>query len=76
MMWFFAGMIVARIALAIFVFALIGRIVIGIRGRAMEGHHSRWRRFHSRGVGVLERRFATGDITEDEYRARRAVLAE
>ncbi len=76
MTWFFAGMIAVRIAIAVFVVALIGRIVIGVKARAIRGHRSHWRRFHSVGVSVLERRFAGGDITEEEYRARRAVLAE
>jgi uncharacterized membrane protein len=62
MAWFIGGLILLRILGAAFIILLIARIVAGARGR----HHG--------ALWILSRRFAEGQITEEQFRAMRDVL--
>jgi putative membrane protein len=58
----------------LFWLVLIGGIVFLLRAR---GGHSPWTGDgRETGIDVLERRFAEGELSLDEYRERRSVLEE
>ena len=62
MAWFVAGFVALRVLGIAFLVLLVTRIVAGVR---------------SRGGGALEiasRRFASGEITEEQFRRVREVL--
>lgn len=60
---FIVGLVALQLLVPLFFFLLAVRLCAGL----MAGRHLGAR-------GVLERRFATGEIDEGEYRARRDVL--
>ncbi len=62
MAWFIGGFVLLRILGVAFIILLIARIVAGARGR------------HNGALGVLGRRYAEGQITEEQYRRMRDVL--
>lgn len=60
--WFIAGFVVLRILAIAFVVLLIARIVAGVRSH------------HNGALGIISRRFAEGELTEDQFRRMRDVL--
>ena len=62
MAWFFGGFILLRILGVAFFILLIARIVVGARSH----HHD--------ALWILSRRFAEGEITEEQFRKMRSVL--
>jgi uncharacterized membrane protein len=62
MAWFVGGFVLLRILGIAFIILLIARIVAGAKSR----HHG--------ALGVLGRRFAEGQITEEQFRKMRDVL--
>jgi uncharacterized membrane protein len=62
MAWFIGGFVVLRLLAIAFVVLLIARIVAGMRGH------------HSGALSIIGRRFAEGELTEDQYRRMRDVL--
>jgi uncharacterized membrane protein len=62
MAWFLGGFVLLRILGIVFIILLIARIVAGARSR----HHG--------ALWTLSRRFAEGEITEEQFRKMRDVL--
>ncbi len=62
MAWFIAGFVLLRILGITFIILLIARIVAGARSR------------HNGAFGILGRRYAEGQITEEQFRRMRDVL--
>jgi uncharacterized membrane protein len=62
MPWFIAGFVALRFLGIAFLVLLIARIVSGARRR----HHG--------ALGIISRRFAEGEITEEQFRRMRDVL--
>jgi uncharacterized membrane protein len=62
MAWFIGGFVLLRFLGIAFFVLLIARIVAGARSR----HHG--------ALGILSRRFAEGEITEEQLRRMREVL--
>ncbi len=62
MPWFSGGFILLRILGVAFFVLLAVRIITGLRSR------------HSGAVDIASRRFASGEITEQEFRRMREVL--
>jgi uncharacterized membrane protein len=60
--WFIAGFAALRLFGIAFLALLVARIVAGARDR------------HDAGVETIRRRFASGEITEEEFRRRQEVL--
>ena len=60
--WFVAGFVVLRVLAVVFVVLLVTRIVAGARSR------------HNGALGIISRRFAEGELTEDQFRRVRDVL--
>ena len=60
--WFIAGFMTLRLLGIAFVVLLVARIVAGVRGR------------HDGALGVAARRFANGEITEEQFRQIRDAL--
>jgi len=62
MAWFVGGFVLLRILGVVFIVLLIARIFAGA------GSH------HHGALGILSRRFAEGEITEEQFRKMRDVL--
>jgi uncharacterized membrane protein len=62
MAWFIAGFVALRIMGIAFLVLLVTRIVAGFR------HH------HNGALEIAGRRFASGEITEDQFRRMREIL--
>jgi len=62
MAWFIGGFVLLRILGIVFIILLIARIVTGAKSR----HHG--------ALWILSRRFAEGEITEEQFRKMRDVL--
>jgi uncharacterized membrane protein len=62
MAWFIGGFVLLRILGVAFIILLIARIAAGARGR------------RNGALGVLGRRYAEGQITEEQFRRMRDVL--
>ncbi len=62
MAWFIAGFVALRILGIAFLVLLVTRIVAGFRSR------------NSEALEIAGRRFASGEITEDQFRRTREVL--
>jgi uncharacterized membrane protein len=62
MAWFIGGFLLLRALGVAFIILLIARIAAGVRA----GQHG--------ALGILSRRFAEGQITEEQFRAMRDVL--
>jgi uncharacterized membrane protein len=62
MAWFIAGFVALRILGITFLVLLVIRIVAGFRSRNNEA------------LELASRRFASGEITEDQFRRMREVL--
>jgi uncharacterized membrane protein len=62
MPWFIAGFVALRIMGIAFLVLLVTRIVAGFR------HH------HNEALEIAGRRFASGEITEDQFRRMREIL--
>ncbi len=62
MPWFIAGFVTLRMLGVAFVIVLIARIVTAVRGR------------HDAALEIASRRFATGEITEEQFRRIRDTL--
>ena len=62
MAWFIAGFVALRLLGIAFVVLLVARIAVGAAGRR-DGAR-----------GVIARRFAEGEITEEQFRQMREVL--
>jgi uncharacterized membrane protein len=62
MPWFIAGFVALRVLGIAFLVLLIVRIAAGARRR----HHG--------AAGIISRRFAEGEITEEQFRRMREVL--
>jgi len=60
--WFIGGFILLRLLGLAFVIVLAARIVMGVRGR------------HDGAREIARRRFASGEITEEQFRRIRDVL--
>ncbi len=60
--WFIGGFVLLRLLGIVFVILLIARIVAGAKSH----HHG--------ALGILSRRFANGEITEEQFRTMRNVL--
>ena len=61
--WFIAGFVTLRILGVAFVVLLAARIIAAVRGRA-----------DGAAVDIAARRFASGEITEEQFRRVRVVL--
>jgi uncharacterized membrane protein len=66
--WWMGGMMVGMLA-------FWAAIVLGIVWLAGGSHRGRWPRTGEEALGTLDRRFAEGAISLDEYYERKAVLA-
>lgn len=75
MIWF-AGTALWQLVNTVFIVALVWRLALAVRAAGRRRHERWWRLEGSPGARLLDRRFADGSITEAEYRARRAALAE
>ncbi len=62
MAWFVVGIIVLRVLGIAFLVLLVARIAMGIRNR------------HDEALEIVGRRFASGEITEEQFRRLREVL--
>ena len=60
--WFIGGFAVLRLLGVAFLVLLIVRVVTGVRGH------------HNGALGIISRRFAEGELTEDQFRRMRDVL--
>lgn len=58
----------------VFWLALITVVILLVRGRGWFGPGSPRMQAHETGTQILERRFAEGEMSAEEYRERRSVL--
>jgi putative membrane protein len=72
--WGWGWMGLMMLMMVLFWGAIIFGVVWLIRGSARPGSAAGEPRRREGPVEILERRFAEGEITEDDYRARREVL--
>ena len=62
MVWFVAGFIALRVLGVAFLVLLVLRVAVGARGP------------HSGARAIMARRFAEGEITEEQFRRMREIL--
>ncbi|MGA2765502.1 MAG: hypothetical protein ABSG17_19315 [Spirochaetia bacterium] len=62
MAWFIAGFVALRILGIAFFVLLVARIAVAVRGR------------HYDALAIISRRFAEGEVTEEQFRRMREVL--
>jgi uncharacterized membrane protein len=60
--WFIGGFVVLRLLGIAFLVLLIARVVTGVRSH------------HGGALGIVSRRFAEGELTEEQFRRMRDVL--
>ena len=73
--WGWGWMSLMMIVMALFWGAVIAGIVWAIRGVASGAPAREPNARHETPADILDRRFAEGDISEEDYRARRKLLA-
>ena len=70
MILYFVGLILLRLLVIVAIALGIYKLVVFVHGR----YEKHWRRNKSNAIEIVKKRFATGDIEEQEYRTRLRVL--